>query len=122
MTIGRQADCDISIPGDEISRHHAKLQVLPDGVMVEDMGSANGTFINDKRVHSGVLKPGEELRLDTVRFLLMSPGMEVAKPAPAPVAAAPEPAAKSNTGLWIGVLVAALAIAAAGATKVLGYW
>ncbi|HJU40073.1 MAG TPA: FHA domain-containing protein [Tahibacter sp.] len=122
MTIGRQQDCDIAIPGDEISRHHAKIQVLPDGVMVEDMGSANGTFINDKRVHSGVLKAGEELRLDTVRFLLMSPGMEVAKPTPAPAAVAPEPVAKSNKGLWIGVLVVALAIAAAGATKVMGLW
>jgi pSer/pThr/pTyr-binding forkhead associated (FHA) protein len=122
MTVGRQQDCDISIPGDEISRHHAKLQVLPDGVMVEDMGSANGTFINDKRVHSGVLKPGEELRLDTVRFLLMSPGMEVTKPTPAPAAAAPAPVAKSNAGLWIGVLVVALAIAAAVGTKVMGLW
>ncbi len=45
--------------------------------MVEDLGSANGSFINDKRVHgSGVLKPGDELRLDTVRFLLLAPGAE----------------------------------------------
>jgi pSer/pThr/pTyr-binding forkhead associated (FHA) protein len=122
MTIGRQQDCDISIPGDEISRHHAKLQVLPDGVMVEDMGSANGTFINDKRVHSGVLKPGEELRLDTVRFLLMSPGMEVNKPTPAPATPAPEPEAKTNKGLWVGVLVAALLVGAVGVTKVMGLW
>ena len=56
MTIGRAADCDISIPAEEISRHHAKLQVMPDGVAVEDLGSANGTFINGKRVHQGMLK------------------------------------------------------------------
>ncbi len=77
MTVGRQPDCDICIPNDEISRHHLKLQVLPEGAMVEDLGSANGSFINDKRVHgSGVLKPGDELRLDTVRFLLLAPGAE----------------------------------------------
>ncbi|UXI69500.1 FHA domain-containing protein [Tahibacter amnicola] len=119
MTVGRQQDCDISIPGDEISRHHAKLQVLPDGVMVEDMGSANGTFINDKRVHSGVIKPGEELRLDTVRFLLMAPGMEVNKPAAAPPPPAPEPKSGPGAGLWVGVAVVVLA-AAAGAAKFFG--
>ena len=76
MVIGRQHDSDIPVPAEEISRHHAKLQVTADGVLVEDMGSANGTFVNDKRVQSGVLKPGEELRLDTVRFMLLAPGMD----------------------------------------------
>lgn len=121
MTIGRSADCDISIPAEEISRHHAKLQVMPDGVAVEDLGSANGTFVASKRVHQGMLRAGEELRLDTVRFLLVAPGMETAttatKPAPAPVA---EPPKKSSAGLWIlvGVLAAA---AAAAALWQLGY-
>ena len=115
MTIGRQQDCDISLPGDEISRHHARVQVLPDGVMVEDMGSANGTFINDKRVHSGVLKPGEELRLDTVRFLLMSPGMETAKPNPQPAAAAAPAKSGPGAGVWIAIGVIVLVAAVAGA-------
>src|SRR5436305_246708 len=81
--------CDISIPIDEISRQHAKLQVVPDGVMVEDLGSANGTYVNSQRVHGSVLlRPGEELRFDTVRFLLLSPSVET-KAAPAAAAAAP---------------------------------
>jgi len=106
MTVGRHSECDISVPGEEISRHHAKLSVMPDGIAVEDLGSANGTFIAGKRVHQGTLKPGEELRLDTVRFLLVAPGMEVhssaAKTAPVPAAAAAvsEPSGAGN-GLWI---------------------
>ena len=122
MTIGRAADCDISIPAEEISRHHAKLQVMPDGVAVEDLGSANGTFVNGKRVHQGMLKAQEELRLDTVRFLLVAPGMEAAaatsKPAAAP--APPPVEKKSSAGVWIfvGVLVAA---AVAGALWHFGY-
>lgn len=119
MTIGRQQDCDISLPGDEISRHHARVQVLPDGVMVEDMGSANGTFINDKRVHSGVLKPGEELRLDTVRFLLMSPGMESIKPTVAPAPAAAPAKSGPGAGVWIAIAVVVIVIAA-GAAKLAG--
>lgn len=119
MTIGRQQDCDISLPGDEISRHHARVQVLPDGVMVEDMGSANGTFINDKRVHSGVLKPGEELRLDTVRFLLMSPGMDTTKPTLAPPPAPATEKSGPGAGVWIAIAVIVIAVAA-GAAKFAG--
>ncbi len=121
MTIGRAADCDISIPAEEISRHHAKLQVMPDGVAVEDLGSANGTFVAGKRVHQGMLRAAEELRLDTVRFLLVAPGMEAGTAAAKPAAAPPPPPEKkSSAGVWVavGVLVAA---AAAGALWYLGY-
>src|SRR5882724_6646271 len=104
LVVGRSSECGICIPTDEISRQHAKLQVVPDGVMVEDMGSANGTFVNNQRVHAGaLLKPGDELRMDTVRFLLMSPGMD-AHPAVATTRAeASPPATKEKPGnvLWI---------------------
>ena len=97
MTVGRAAECGISVPSEEISRQHAKLQVMPDGIAVEDMGSANGTFINDKRVHTGMLKPGDELRLDTVRFMLVAPHLEMQQ-----VAKAAEPAAAAKTAAAAG--------------------
>jgi pSer/pThr/pTyr-binding forkhead associated (FHA) protein len=119
MTVGRHSECDISVPGEEISRHHAKLSVMPDGIAVEDLGSANGTFIAGKRVHQGLLKPGEELRLDTVRFLLVAPGMEVqqaAKAAPAPAPVAPAAEQKSGAGLlWVALAVLAVAAVGGGA-------
>jgi pSer/pThr/pTyr-binding forkhead associated (FHA) protein len=122
LTLGRSAECDISIPSDEISRHHAKLQVVPDGVMVEDLGSANGTFVNNQRVHGSVLmKHGDELRLDTVRFMLMSPAAEAAAAAQRttePVAAVAP--AKSGKGLWIVVAVIVLAAIAAAVLHHLG--
>jgi pSer/pThr/pTyr-binding forkhead associated (FHA) protein len=125
MTVGRHSDCDISVPGEEISRHHAKLTVMPDGIAVEDLGSANGTFIAGKRLHQGTLKPGEELRLDTVRFLLVAPGMEaqaVAKAAaPAAPVVEPAPERSSNTLLVVVVLlVLGGAAAAAWYFKLLG--
>ena len=104
LIVGRNSDCGICIPTDEISRQHAKLQVVSDGVMVEDMGSANGTFVNNQRVHSGtLLTAGDELRMDTVRFLLMSPGMVAHPPAAAArsEAAALAPTEKSGNALWI---------------------
>jgi pSer/pThr/pTyr-binding forkhead associated (FHA) protein len=110
MTVGRASECDISIPTDEVSRQHAKLQVLPDGVAVEDMGSANGTFVNDKRVHTGMLKPGEELRLDTVRFMLVAPHLEMQQVARAAESASAKPtaAAVPSSGSQVKWLLAGL--------------
>jgi len=110
MTVGRNSDCDICIPIDEISRNHAKLQTASDGVVVEDLASANGTFVNDQRVHAGtLLKPGDELRFDTVRFLLMAPAQDMQR-ATVRVEAPPPPARSSATVLWI---VAGLVLLAA---------
>jgi predicted component of type VI protein secretion system len=63
MTIGRAADCELSIPGEEISRKHARIKVMNDGLEVEDLGSANGTFINGKRVAKEMAQGGDELPL-----------------------------------------------------------
>jgi len=112
MVIGRQADSDIPVPAEEISRHHAKLQVTADGVLVEDMSSANGTFINDKRIQTGVLKPGEELRLDTVRFMLVAPGMDAKQQATAARAEPAKVEAKSGGGHAIGIVIAIVIVAA----------
>jgi hypothetical protein len=123
MTIGRQSDCGIPIQAEEISRQHARLQVTAEGVMVEDLGSANGTWINDKRVHTGMLLPGDELRLDTVRFLLLAPGAAHVPQTPAPaIEAAPvSPASSSSSAIiWVIGAIVLLGVIALGALKFLG--
>jgi pSer/pThr/pTyr-binding forkhead associated (FHA) protein len=113
MVIGRQHDSDIPVPAEEISRHHARLQVTADGVLVEDMNSANGTFINDKRIQNGLLRPGEELRLDTVRFMLVAPGMDAKQQAaPAATRADAKAAAQGGAGKAVGIIVGVLVLAA----------
>ncbi|HMM66944.1 MAG TPA: FHA domain-containing protein [Dokdonella sp.] len=119
MTIGRQSDCGIPIQAEEISRHHARLQVTAEGVMVEDLGSANGTWINDKRVHTGMLTPGDELRLDTVRFLLLAPGSQQS-PAPSQ-AAEPVAAAETGSGSAVWWVLGAIIVVGAIALGVLKY-
>jgi pSer/pThr/pTyr-binding forkhead associated (FHA) protein len=102
VVIGRAAECDISVPADEISRRHALVKPTPEGLAVEDLGSSNGTFINGKRVQQGFLNPGDELRLDAVRFILVAPGMEMATaqvPKMAPVTA-PRAAGSPNMMKW----------------------
>ncbi|MGA9340853.1 MAG: FHA domain-containing protein [Rhodanobacteraceae bacterium] len=112
MTIGRQSDCDIAVPASEISRLHARLKAGVEGVMVEDMGSSNGTYINDKRVQFGLLRPGDELRLDTVRFRLATTAMDLREQiagnqevaAPAPISA------RNGRALTVTIALLALAI------------
>lgn len=115
--IGRQADADISIQADEISRQHARLKVTPAGVMVEDLGSANGTFIGDHRVtQPTLLMPGDELRLDAIRFQLIAPGMDAKQQSAATkpeAAATPAPAKGGSNGLVIGAVVVIIAALAA---------
>jgi hypothetical protein len=96
VVIGRAAECDISVPADEISRRHALVKPTPDGLSVEDLGSSNGTFINSKRVQHGFLNPGDELRLDAVRFILVAPGMEMNAPTAQMKASAPASRPSNN--------------------------
>jgi pSer/pThr/pTyr-binding forkhead associated (FHA) protein len=115
VVIGRAPECDISVPADEMSRRHALVKPTPDGLSVEDLGSSNGTYINNKRVQHGFLNPGDELRLDAVRFILVAPGMEMATAqlpkAPAPGGGARASAGNANMMKWaMLMLVAAVVI------------
>jgi pSer/pThr/pTyr-binding forkhead associated (FHA) protein len=55
VLIGRDANCDIVVPDRQISRHHARLTPLPEGVLLEDLGSKNGTHRNGERVNEPVM-------------------------------------------------------------------
>lgn len=113
-TIGRAQECDISVPTEEISRRHAQVKPTQDGLAVEDLGSSNGTYINGQRVQSGILKPGDELRLDTVRFLLVAPGAEIPS-SQKPTAQLPAPDAASSRGMWVAIGTAVAVAAGAAA-------
>lgn len=119
MVFGRQADCDVCIPIDEISRRHARIRPANGGVLVEDLDSANGTYINGKRIRNGLLHPGEELALDAVRFMLLAPGAEVVVPAATPAEPMDE---RGGNGLRWAISIIAVLILAAVATYFAGLW
>jgi pSer/pThr/pTyr-binding forkhead associated (FHA) protein len=52
--IGRADDCTISVPQDAefavVSRHHCRLDISPPAIHVRDLGSANGTFVNGRKI------------------------------------------------------------------------
>ncbi len=72
-TIGRGSQCDITIPGTHLSRQHAEVSIQGKKLLVRDLASANGTYINDERITEGVASPGDRLRFDVYSFRLIGP-------------------------------------------------
>lgn len=73
MLVGREVECAIPLHSGHISRYHAKLNVSPNGVYVEDLHSTNGTYINGRKIKGRVrLSVGDEVAFDDVLFRLAS--------------------------------------------------
>jgi FHA domain-containing protein len=130
IKIGRLATAHLSLEDDRISRIHAVVEVSPEGVVsIIDMGSAEGTFVNGKKVSRAPVRPGDAIGLGGLRIVLEAPGAAEAPgqpPAPvqrpvavtapvaaAPVAAGPAPAAPAPAPAAVAAPVVAPARAPA---------
>ena len=104
VLIGRGKENGLVVEDTAVSRHHARIVEEPDGHVLVDNNSANGTWLNGQRVTEQRLKPGDQIRVGktlleiqgvydpegTALLDVQGMGMPM-KPAPAP-AAAPPPA------------------------------
>lgn len=63
VTIGRGGENDIQLHDTTISQHHAQFIVSPDTLIIEDMGSTNGTYVNGRRVKKQQLKNGDQVMI-----------------------------------------------------------
>ncbi|WP_433936989.1 sigma 54-interacting transcriptional regulator [Sorangium cellulosum] len=66
VVIGRDPTADVAIPERSLSRRHARFTFQRGDVLIEDLGSTNGTFLSGQRVEQGVLKPGDEVVLGEI--------------------------------------------------------
>lgn len=103
--VGRAPECQLRLDDTSLSRKHAKLIPTNEGVVIEDLGSTNGSFHNGKRVQRAVAQPGDEIGFDTVRFQLLEIGQGGASLATA--------AAGGGVPRWVWVVIGAAAIAVA---------
>ncbi len=70
--IGREQDCHLRPNSELISRHHCVFAVDDFSVRVRDLGSTNGTFVNDERVRGeAVLQSGDRIRVGKLDFELV---------------------------------------------------
>ena len=94
-TIGRLDDNGFQIAEPSVSSHHCEVLLRGSDVVVKDLNSTNGTFINGEKISESVLKPGQTLRLGQIELQLLTEGMPVPPPAAAP---APAPGAAPGPG------------------------
>ncbi len=63
VLFGRLPDCAVQLSDSQASRHHAELRPDRDGYRVVDLGSTNGTWVNETRVVEQALFDGDEIRI-----------------------------------------------------------
>jgi predicted component of type VI protein secretion system len=78
-TIGRVEDNTFQIADPSVSSHHCEVLLRGSDVLIKDLNSTNGTFINGEKITESVLKPGQVLRLGQIELRLENG----APPAPA---------------------------------------
>ena len=64
MTVGRAPECELRIDDTYASQQHARLFARNNSWFVEDLGSTNGTFVNDQKLAApAMLQPGDRVRV-----------------------------------------------------------
>lgn len=74
FTIGRQEGLDLRIPFSTVSRRHCEVVIENGEVVVRDLGSSNGTFLNDVRIQETTLAPGDRLTVGPVVLTIQIDG------------------------------------------------
>lgn len=68
ITIGRAPDATLVVQGEKVSRYHCGIRAWDRDFIIKDYGSTNGSFVNENRVQVAVIKPGDVIRLGSVRI------------------------------------------------------
>jgi len=99
-TVGRGRDCSIMLRHPLVSRQHCEIFEIGGALMVRDLGSLNGTFVNNQRIDGDApLQPGQLLTIGTVTFRAMYEmgAVDVAPPTtPAPKMKQPKPSNETD--------------------------
>ena len=66
--IGRSSKCDVQVDQESVSRNHARISRLGDGYTIRDLGSTNGTYVNDELVDEIVLRDGDQVKIGRTIF------------------------------------------------------
>jgi len=91
-TIGRVEDNMFQIAEPSVSSHHCEVLLRGSDIVIKDLDSTNGTFINNQKIGESVLNPGQILRLGNVELRLDTGAPQAAGTPPSASAPAPAPA------------------------------
>lgn len=79
MTFGRSVKCELCFSDQELSRRHCEFYLKGDVLEVKDLASANGIMVNQQKVATAVLQPGDQLKMGSVSLLVIGPKSAVAQ-------------------------------------------
>ena len=74
VVVGRSSKCDIQIDQESISRNHSKIVNTGKSILVRDLGSTNGTYVNDEPVEEYVLRDGDLIKIGRTIFKFLTGG------------------------------------------------
>lgn len=84
VVIGRDETCQIRLASAAVSRQHCQLSRQPEGVLVKDLASQNGTYVNEVAITDAhLMKHGDVLRVGVTQFEIVAPRRRMPKPADA---------------------------------------
>jgi len=66
--VGRGANCNVRIPSHGVSKEHGEIHVYKDKIMVVDLKSSNGTYINGVRIQNGLVRLGDKVSVHDIIF------------------------------------------------------
>ena len=95
-TVGRVEDNAFQIADPSVSSHHCEILLKGSDVVIRDLNSTNGSFINGDKITESVLKPGQTLRLGQIE-LRIDDGSPLPTPSASKPASAPAPAPAAGT-------------------------
>jgi hypothetical protein len=72
LALGRHPDSDVVFDDITVSRRHAEVERVADGYIVRDVGSLNGTYLNQERVEWSPLVSGDELQVGKFRMVFLA--------------------------------------------------
>ncbi|MFN0132566.1 MAG: FHA domain-containing protein [Phycisphaerales bacterium] len=78
LVFGRQAGCDVRVPSAGVSREHCEIRVEDGKAMIRDLGSSNGTYVDQHRVREAELSAGAVVTVGPAIFLVRIDGKPAA--------------------------------------------
>lgn len=81
MTFGRSVKCELCFSDQQLSRRHCEFYLKDDVLEVKDLASANGVLVNQQKVATAVLQPGDQLKMGSVSLLVIGPKSAVTQAA-----------------------------------------
>jgi pSer/pThr/pTyr-binding forkhead associated (FHA) protein len=77
LYLGRAPDNHIVVDDKQVSRKHAVLKREGNGYVLEDVGTVNGTYVNEQRIQRHSLRPGDVIRLGSTSLTFKVPVAEL---------------------------------------------